>query len=227
MGRSVNNLRQATFFMLFSAFQCIFATFYVFFNGSGKELFLKAGRSRPVALKKSSFPRNNAAGSRHGFVATTQNRASKEKYQRVRTPGRQQCAPLAFPTHCFGKKSRSNLDPGRVFFFTVFEPILDHFLTRFWMIWGSIFEHFLARFWGFWVCNFDDFEGSILTFSGAQFNDFSGANLVIFRRPIRRFFPPHFGVCRGRSQGQFTIEISKKSWKFWIAIRTILSEQFE
>ena len=142
VGHSVDSLRQSTFFMLFSAFRCIFATFLCLFNGSGKELFLKAGRSRPVALKKSSFPRNNAAGSRHGFVATTQNRARKEKYQRVRTPGRQQCAPLAPPTHFLGKKSRNNLDPGRAIFFTVFQPILDNFLTRFGMIFGTFFEYF-------------------------------------------------------------------------------------
>ena len=104
VGRSVNNLRQATFFMLFSAFQCIFATFYVFFNGSGKELFLKAGRSRPVALKKSSFPRNNAAGSRHGFVAKTQNRARKKKYQRVRTPRKATVRPTRVPHSLFWNK---------------------------------------------------------------------------------------------------------------------------
>ena len=139
VGRSVDSLRQSTFFMLFSAFRCIFATFLCLFNGSGKELFLKAGRSRPVALKKSSFPRNNAAGSRHGFVATTQNRARKEKYQRVRTPGRQQCAPLAPPTHFFGKKSRSNLDPGRAIFFTVFHSFSTNF--------GPFFDQILDDFW--------------------------------------------------------------------------------
>ena len=141
--RIVLSMRWLSILRAFQSASMHFKTFFILSMFHGKELFLKAGRSRPVALKKSSFQRNFFRLAR-AMVSWPQPQIelARNKNKRLRAACGKWCAPLARTTHFSIKKTRNNSDPDGIALFMIFEPNLYHFWNRFWTIFGPFFLFF-------------------------------------------------------------------------------------